>query len=294
MVRARSNEVVHRLVARADAATNAKLTTLAEGGVVTEPLDLSVVYGEIGSYTGTIWPELYLAGYLTTHDVAEPNDSEVVRTLEVPNREVNRLFRRELVARAQSSADGRDALASLHTALRSGDARALEHELERALLDSVSYYNLRSEHSCHMWLLSLLYGMRGYRFPRSNREVGRGRPDIIVEPEAARAHALPAIVTEVKFRADASHDELAVVAHATLADQAMRKRYAHGLVGHGAIPLVGGFRRPQARSGGAGIAIPNALGQSPRVANGTHSPRAITGGPTAGAEIGNVRGCCLP
>lgn len=234
-VRARSNEVVHRLVARADAATNAKLTTLTEGGVVTEPLDLSVVYGEIGSYTGTIWPELYLAGYLTTHDVAEPNDSEVVRTLEVPNREVNHLFRRELVARAQSSAGGRDALASLHTALRSGDARALEHELERALLDSVSYYNLRSENSCHMWLLSLLYGMRGYRFPRSNREVGRGRPDIIVEPEAARAHALPAIVTEVKFRADASHDELAVVAHATLADQAMRKRYAHGLVGHGAI-----------------------------------------------------------
>ena len=230
-----SNEVVRRLIARADAATNAKLTALAEGGVVTEPLDLSVVYGEIDSYTGAIWPQLYLAGYVTTHDVAEPNNTRLARELVVPNLEVRGLFRGELLDRAYDSAGGREALASLHTALSSGDARALEHELERALLDTVSYYDLRSENSFHVWLLSLLYGMEGYRYPRSNREVGRGRPDVVVEPDAKHEAELPAMVLEAKFEADATEEQLRASAESALADQALPKRYAHGLAGFGAV-----------------------------------------------------------
>jgi hypothetical protein len=230
-----SNEVVRRLIGRADEVANAELTALAEGGEVVEPLDLSVVYGEIDSDTSAIWPQLYLAGYVTTHDVTEPNNSRLPRRLIVPNLEVRELFRGELLERAESAVGGRRALAGLHAALVSGDAEALAWELEQALLSTVSYHDLRDENSCHMWLLSLLYGMEGYRFPRSNREVGRGRPDVVCEPEAASEGRLPAIVVETKFRRDATSEELSAVAHAALADQVLAKRYAHGLVGRGAI-----------------------------------------------------------
>lgn len=230
-----SNEVIRRLVSRADATTNVELTELAEGGEVAEPLDLSVVYGEIDSDTRAIWAQLYLAGYLTTEDVAEPNNSKLPRRLRVPNREVRELFREELIDRAQGAAGGRHALSRLHTALAAGDADEVAAELERALLDSVSYYDLASENSCHMWLLSLLYGMAGYRFPRSNRESGRGRPDVVAEPDAAHEAELPAIVCEVKFLRDASEDELRSAARSALDGQALPKDYTHGLAGAGAL-----------------------------------------------------------
>ena len=230
-----SNLVVKNMIAHADEAVNAKLTKLAEGGAVEEPLDLSVVFGEIDSDTSAIWSQLYLAGYVTTRDVAEPNEALIARRLEVPNQEVRRLFSRELVDRAYAAAGSRHALAALHAALVAGDAGELAYELEQALLNSVSYYDLRDENSCHMWLLSLLYGMEGYRFPRSNREAGRGRPDVVCEPDAAHEGALPAIVCEAKFERNASLAELQSLANAALDAQALPKCYAHGLTGAGVL-----------------------------------------------------------
>ncbi len=230
-----SNDVVRRLIGRASEEVNDKLTELAAGGQVEDTLDLSIVYGQIDSDTRAVWSQLYLAGYVTTHDVAEPNDARLPRHLAVPNLEVRQLFRGELLERAESAVGGRRALADLHAAIVSGDAGALAWELERALLSTVSYHDLRDENYCHMWLLSLLYGMEGYRFPRSNREVGRGRPDVVCEPGAAGEGRLPAIVIEAKFRRDAAPEELSAVARAALADQALAKRYAHGLAGRGAV-----------------------------------------------------------
>ena len=236
-----SNAVVRDMIARAGEAVNADLTRLAQGGSVEATLDLSVVFGEIDSQTSAIWSQLYLAGYVTTRDVAEPNNAQLARRLQVPNLEVARLFEGELVDRATALAGGRHALAALHAALRAGDAEALACELERALLNSVSYHDLRDEASAHMWLLSLLYGMEGYRFPRSNREVGRGRPDVVCEPAAARERELPAIAVEVKLVREApegegaARDALRAAAGAALDEQALPKRYAHGLAGAGAV-----------------------------------------------------------
>ena len=230
-----SNEAVRRMVARADEGTNARLTELAGGGAVEAQLDLSVVFGQIDSDTSAIWPQLYLAGYLTTHDVEEPNSARKARSLVVPNLEVRELFQGELVDRAASATGGRDALLALHAALASGDAGALARELAQALLNTVSYHDLRSENSCHMWTLSLLYGMEGYRFPRSNREVGRGRPDVVCEPDAAHEARLPAVVVEVKFVRDGTEEELRAAAEAAISDQALPLRYTHGLAGNGTV-----------------------------------------------------------
>lgn len=230
-----SNEVIKRLIARADEMTNTQLTTLAEGGAVESPLDLSIVFGQIDSDTSAIWPQLYLAGYVTTHDIERPTSSKVVRKLMVPNFEVAELFQDELIDRANAAAGGRAALSSLHAALASDNTEALAYELGQALLNSVSHHDLQSENACHLWLLSLLYGMEGYRFPRSNRENGYGRPDVLCEPDAAHEQALPAVVCEVKFLRDASENELEKAAQQALSTQALPKRYAHGLAGNGTV-----------------------------------------------------------
>ena len=61
-----------------------------------EPLDLGVVFPDVGVRSDAIWSMLYLAGYLTTNDVMVPDDPWYERTLRIPNREIRRLFEEAL------------------------------------------------------------------------------------------------------------------------------------------------------------------------------------------------------
>ena len=53
--------------------------------------------------------------------------------------------------------------------------------INNLLSKSISYYD-SEENFYHGFFLSLLYGMKNYT-PKSNREIGDGRPDIILYPE---------------------------------------------------------------------------------------------------------------
>ena len=68
------------------------------------------------------------------------------------------------------------------------------------LLASASYYDLRDENSYHLMLFGLLFGLRGYRDPLSNREAGYGRYDIFLAPLHPDG-PWPAIIVEVKVLA---------------------------------------------------------------------------------------------
>lgn len=72
------NGVLGDMVKTADEATLGKLYRLLEpGGTVEEPLDLSVVFPDVGVREEALWSMLYLAGYLTTSDVTDPSDTHL-------------------------------------------------------------------------------------------------------------------------------------------------------------------------------------------------------------------------
>lgn len=168
----------------AKADTMEKLYELMEpGGATDAPLDLRVVFPDVGVRADAVWSMLYLAGYVTTDDVEIPNDTERLRRLRIPNREVSLLFRAEIVQRFAEVVGGRGGLARLHAALRKTDAEGVREALELALLNSASFFDLKSENSYHMLALGLLFGVPGYGNPVSNREAGRGRFDVQLTPE---------------------------------------------------------------------------------------------------------------
>lgn len=223
------NSVIGALVSGADERTLADVYELMKpGGAVLAPLDLSIVFpdAETGANRPALWSMLYLAGYLTTDDVALPNNARIERRLRIPNAEIAELYRKEIVERFACVAGGGRGLSALHAGLASGDARAVQEELGQILERCASTFDLVSENSVHMLVPGLLFGMRGYGDPVSNRERGLGRFDIRVEPgptpffEGRR----PLMTVELKFEKGAGDERLATLAHGAL-EQIADRRY---------------------------------------------------------------------
>lgn len=205
------NAVVGDLMRGADESTTEEIYKLLEpGGVVWAPLDLGIVFPEMGLKGDALWSMLYLSGYLTTDQTALPNDTLSLRPLRIPNLEVARLYRAEIVERFLGVAGGRARLMLLHGALMEGNAPVVGDELARIAENAASAFDLTSENSWHMLLLGLLFNMRGYADPISNREYGLGRPDIRVEPvESPFAQGKrPLITVELKYGRDADSGAL--------------------------------------------------------------------------------------
>ena len=142
------NTVVGEAVASADARRLGQLFDLLKpGGSVTAPLDLGVVFPEVGGGADAVWSLLYLAGYLTTYDTQAPNNARVERRLRIPNREIAELFRGEVVDRFSHEAGGGERLRELQQALAEGDGRALAACIEAVLVDAASCRDLTSENS---------------------------------------------------------------------------------------------------------------------------------------------------
>ena len=205
------NVVVGDLIRSADESTTEEIYKLLEpGGVVWAPLDLGIVFPEMGLKGDALWSMLYLSGYLTTDQTALPNDTLSLRPLRIPNLEVARLYRAEIVERFLGVAGGRARLMLLHQALMEGNAPVVGDELTRVAENAASAFDLTSENSWHMLLLGLLFNMRGYADPISNREYGLGRPDIRMEPvESPFAQGKrPLITIELKYGRDADSGAL--------------------------------------------------------------------------------------
>ncbi len=205
-----SNAVVGDLIRRAQGDTLGEIYDLLRpGGTVAAPLDLGIVFPDLEVRDESLWPMLYLAGYLTTEDTYLPNNKMRLRPLRIPNAEVAQLYREEIVGRFRQAAGGTRRLAAFHLALCTGDAEACQGELAAIVRDSASGFDLTSENSCHMLLLGLLFGVPGYNDPRSNRESGFGRYDIQLTPatDAVFANAYgapkrrPLVTIEVKHLA---------------------------------------------------------------------------------------------
>lgn len=206
------NSVIGELVAHADTETLEQVYALLEpGGTVLARLDLGVVFPELGMRGPALWSMLYLAGYLTTEDVEDPSDDMLPRRLRIPNYEVRRLFRNEVLRRFLGVAGGDRRLAGLHRALVAGDTAGFQAELGQ-MVERTSYLDLTSELPCHMLLMGLLFGVPGYDDPRSNREEGYGRYDIQLQPSTTpQRNAVtarlttgprPLITIEVKYLKD--------------------------------------------------------------------------------------------
>ena len=115
-------------------------------------------------------------------------------TMRIPNNEIAYIYENQILGWFQKIVKKQDR-SVLYKAIRDEDCEGISKYVTELLKKSISTFD-SMESFYHGIFISLLYGMPDYT-PRSNREMGNGRPDIVLYPENPID---PAYIFELKAR----------------------------------------------------------------------------------------------
>ncbi len=224
------NELIRRLLKRADQSTRNEVEQLINGGSITKTIRQELTYREVEDSIDNVWSVLYSTGYLTCRRRIPGKQME----LALPNREVRELFIElvkdwfEETAQADSGRINR-----FCAAFPAEDVSTIQEMLGDYLWESISVRDTAvrtnmKENFYHGMMLGLLRS-QGSWLVKSNAETGEGYSDISIQtPERL------GIVIELKYANDGNLE----AACAEALKQIEEKKYAEGLKRQGAKKII--------------------------------------------------------
>ena len=215
------NDLVRRLLKRADQTTRNEIEQLLNGGTIVKNIRQELTYRDIEDSIDNIWSVLYSTGYLTQRGRLPGKQMK----LALPNREVKELFI-ELVRDWFQETTYADSarIQRFCAAFPAGDASTIQDMLHDYLWDSISVRDTAvrinmKENFYHGMVLGLLRS-QGNWLIQSNAETGEGYSDISIQtPDRI------GIVIELKYADDGNLE----AACAEALKQIEIKKYAEGL-----------------------------------------------------------------
>ena len=195
-----SNDVVEKFIQRAgNQTTKREIERLVAGEEIVKELHPELTYQEMYTTTENLWSVLFTTGYLTQRGKADGN----VFRLVIPNMEIRDIFTTQIMEyfRENIKEDG-ETLRLFCDALEAGNVEKVEKYFSAYLRKTISIRDTfvkrkLKENFYHGMLLGIL-GLKESWTISSNREVGEGYGDIIVETEDSET----GIIIEVKYAHD--------------------------------------------------------------------------------------------
>lgn len=223
-----SNTLINKVLKEASSSIFEELSKLFQRETINKTIDVYSNFNELKN-TEQIWYLLTNAGYLTP--VEEIDFGKY--SIRIPNEEVHYFFERDFIRNFLGSVDNFDRTLSY---LLEGDFDNFTYELENIMLNSVSCFDFNSnskESHYHVFILGMLLGLRRRYYIHSNREGGRGRYDLVVEPmDKSKKNGLV-----IEFKVAKEKEELEKASEEALA-QIEEKRYYEGLRDRGVEKII--------------------------------------------------------
>lgn len=214
-----SNTMIKKAISSSDEAFERGYEELIRNGKLETTVKMDTSFFEVNN-TENLWGLLVNAGYLTLHKTISTQDSLYI--IKIPNQEVQLEFRKLTAYHLKATETD---LTVLFNSLKRCKKEDFEDRYRKILLTLPSYHDLKDENSYHMMLLGMCAWLSNEYEVISNREVGKGRCDIILKSKKNQI----SYILEFKYTNDSSVD-LKQLAKSAI-DQINSRRYDSELSG---------------------------------------------------------------
>ena len=214
-----SNTMIKKAISSSDEAFERGYEELIRNGKLETTVKMDTSFFEVNN-TENLWGLLVNAGYLTLHKTISIQDSLYI--IKIPNQEVQLEFRKLTAYHLKATETD---LTVLFNSLKRCKKDDFEDRYRKILLTLPSYHDLKDENSYHMMLLGMCAWLSNEYEVISNREVGKGRCDIILKSKKNQI----SYILEFKYTNDSSVD-LKQLAKSAI-DQINSRRYNSELSG---------------------------------------------------------------
>lgn len=214
-----SNTMIKKAISSSDEAFERGYEELIRNGKLETTVKMDTSFFEVNN-TENLWGLLVNAGYLTLHKTISIQDSLYI--IKIPNQEVQLEFRKLTAYHLKATETD---LTVLFNSLKCCRKEDFEDRYRKILLTLPSYHDLKDENSYHMMLLGMCAWLSNEYEVISNREVGKGRCDIILKSKKNQI----SYILEFKYTNDSSVD-LKQLAKSAI-DQIDSRRYDSELSG---------------------------------------------------------------
>ena len=192
-----NNDAVKRFIQESsNAATKREIERLVEGDIIAKEIHQELTYPEMYKTIDNIWSLLFMTGYLTQRGNAEGRQFK----LAIPNLEIRDIFVTQIMEFFKDNVreDG-ETLNRFCDALQNGDVTGVEKIFSEYLRKTISIRDTfikknMKENFYHGILVGIL-GVKSRWGISSNKEMGEGYADILVEPDTGNI----GIIIEVKY-----------------------------------------------------------------------------------------------
>lgn len=214
-----SNTMIKKAISSSDEAFERGYEELIRNGKLETTVKMDTSFFEVNN-TENLWGLLVNAGYLTLHKTISIQDSLYI--IKIPNQEVQLEFRKLTAYHLKATETD---LTVLFNSLKRCKKEDFEDRYRKILLTLPSYHDLKDENSYHMMSLGMCVWLSNEYEVISNREVGKGRCDIILKSKKNQI----SYILEFKYTNDSSVD-LKQLAKSAI-DQINSRRYDSDLSG---------------------------------------------------------------
>ena len=221
-----SNAIIKDMVWQADDEMKRELDKLISGGTIEKKIHEDITYDDIHESEDNLWNFLFFTGYMkkVSERSAGEDGAEIYLTMKIPNVEIRSIYKNQISTWFEKQVKNTDR-GTLNKAVLEGDTAGIENYVNDLLAKIISLYD-SDESFYHGFFLSLLYSVPNYG-PKSNREEGDGRPDIVLYPDRRMD---PAIIFEIKVRKKYNEMEDGL---SEAYDQIRTKKYEEGVLEDG-------------------------------------------------------------
>ena len=183
-----SNDLVREKITMAGPAIQSEIEALITGKTIKQSIAQHTSMRELDGNENALWGFLLFSGYLKVVGKSREQDLDYY-DLAIPNREVRYLYR-DIIAGWMQLRLGSKGLTELLDSLLAVDMARFEPLLQELVLGILSYHDAAGkepERVYHAFVLGLLVHLGDRYHIRSNRESGRGRFDILLNPKQPTA-----------------------------------------------------------------------------------------------------------